>query len=163
MRIELLPIKEHLHENQEFANTPDCQDSLYVCIDFYKKVGFNPPWICYYIQLDGYLVAAAAFKGKPINGKVEIAYGTFPAYQQQGIGTHIADTLVQLSLKTDPVIRITARTLMDENFSVRILRKNNFKLLGTVTDVEDGEVWEWEYEKPDSPAPSKFPPEGETF
>jgi RimJ/RimL family protein N-acetyltransferase len=150
--MKLLPIQEHLHENQEFANTPDCQDSLYMCIDFYKKVGFNPPWICYYALLNGSLVAAAAFKGKPVNGKVEIAYGTFPAYQQQGIGTRITYTLVQLSLKTDPAVRITARTLMDENFSVRILRKNNFKLLGTVMDDEDGEVWEWEYEQPAQPA-----------
>jgi ribosomal-protein-alanine N-acetyltransferase len=144
--MKLLPIKEHLHQNKEFIDHPDCQDSLYTCIDFYKRIGFNPPWICYYVQLGGVLVAAAAFKGKPANGKVEIAYGTFPRHQQRGIGTHIADTLVQLSLKTNPVIRITARTLMEENFSVRILRKNNFKLLGTIMDEEDGQVWEWEYE-----------------
>jgi ribosomal-protein-alanine N-acetyltransferase len=144
--MELLAIKERLHENHAFVENPDCQDSLYICIDFYKRVGFNPPWICYYVQLEGSLVAAAAFKGKPVNGKVEIAYGTFPAYQQKGVGTRVALELVQLSLKTDPSVRITARTLMEENFSVRILRKNNFKFLGTIMDDEDGEVWEWEYE-----------------
>jgi RimJ/RimL family protein N-acetyltransferase len=145
--MELLAIKERLYENHAFVENPDCQDSLYICIDFYKRVGFNPPWICYYVQLEGSLVAAAAFKGKPVNGKVEIAYGTFPAYQQKGVGTRVACELVQLSLKTDPSVRITARTLMEENFSVRILRKNNFKLLGTIMDDEDGEVWEWEYEQ----------------
>ena len=143
--MELLPIQERLHANKAFVENPDCQDSLYMCIDFYKRVGFNPPWICYYVQMDGKLVAAAAFKGKPVNNKVEIAYGTFPAHQQQGIGTQIANTLVQLSLKTDPSVIITARTLPEENYSVRILRKNNFKLLGTIMDDEDGEVWEWEY------------------
>ena len=76
--MKLLPIKEHLHENEDFATNPDCQDSLYMCIDFYKRAGFNPPWICYYVQIDNQLVAAAAFKGKPVNNKVEIAYGTFP-------------------------------------------------------------------------------------
>jgi RimJ/RimL family protein N-acetyltransferase len=160
--MELLPIKEHLHENKEFIDNPDCQDSLYMCIDFYKKVGFNPPWICYYVQLEGALVAAAAFKGKPVNGKVEIAYGTFPPYQQQGIGARIAHALVQLSLKTDQSVTITARTLAEENYSTRILRKNNFQLLGTVTDEEDGEVWEWVYEAQPAPAPSKSPPVGET-
>jgi RimJ/RimL family protein N-acetyltransferase len=117
-----------------------------MCIDFYKRVGFNPPWVCYYVQLDGQLVAAAAFKGKPVNNKVEIAYGTFPQYQNRGIGSKIADTLVRLSLKTDPSVIITARTLPEENYSARILRKNNFKLLGTIIDEEDGEVWEWEYQ-----------------
>lgn len=144
--MELLPVKEHLHQNTEFASNADCQESIQMCIDFYKRVGFNPPWICYYVQVDGRLVAAAAFKGKPVNNKVEIAYGTFAAHQHQGIGTQIAKTLVQLSLKTDPSVTITARTLPEENYSARILRKNNFKLLGTIIDNEDGEVWEWEYE-----------------
>src|ERR1700712_2025888 len=145
--MELIPIKEHLHENKQFADHPDCQESIYMCIDFYKKAGFNPPWICYYVQQDDQLVAAAAFKGKPVNNKVEIAYGTFPRFQQQGIGAKIAGTLVQLSLQTDPSVIITARTMPEENYSVKILRKNNFKLLGTIMDDEDGEVWEWEYEK----------------
>jgi RimJ/RimL family protein N-acetyltransferase len=143
--MKLLPIKEHLHENEDFATNPDCQDSLYMCIDFYKRAGFNPPWICYYVQIDNQLVAAAAFKGKPVNNKVEIAYGTFPQHQKKGIGTEIANKLVKLSLKTDPSIRITAQTLKEENYSVKILRKNNFELIGTAMDDDEGEVWEWEY------------------
>lgn len=143
--MELIPVKEHLHENKEFTDHPDCQESIGMCVDFYKRVGFNPPWICYYVQLNGNLVAAAAFKGKPVNNKVEIAYGTFSRYQRQGIGTQIAKMLVALSLKTDPLVRITAQTLKEENYSVRILRNNNFKLIGTAIDDDEGEVWEWEY------------------
>ncbi len=146
--MELIPIKEHLHENSEFIDDPDCGNNLSMCIDFYKKVGFNPPWICYYVQLDNQLVGGGAFKGQPANGRVEIAYTTFPQYQQKGIGALIAGTLVQLSLKTDASITITARTLPEENYSARILRKNSFKLLGTIIDEEDGEVWEWEYVSP---------------
>jgi [ribosomal protein S5]-alanine N-acetyltransferase len=143
----LLPIKEHLHENEEFVNHPDCQESLGMCIDFYKRAGFKPPWICYYVQLDGQLVAAAAFKGKPVDNKVEIAYGTFPQYQNKGIGTRIADTLVKLALKTDPSVRVTAQTLKQENYSTKILRKNNFVIIGIAIDEDEGEVWEWEYQK----------------
>jgi len=143
--MELLPIKEHLHENDEFASNPDCNDSLGMCIDFYKRVGFNPPWICYYVQLEGQLVAAAAFKGKPIDNKVEIAYGTFPQHQNKGIGSKIADTLVKLALKTNPLVRVTAQTLKEENYSAKILRKNNFVIIGTAIDEDEGEVWEWEY------------------
>ena len=144
--MELLPIKEHLHENPDFIDHPDCKDSLQMCIDFYKRVGFNPPWICYYVQADRQLVAAAAFKGKPVDNKVEIAYGTFPQYQHKGIGTQIADTLVKLALKTDPLLRVTAQTLKEENYSTKILRKNNFVIIGTAIDEDEGEVWEWEYQ-----------------
>ncbi|MBS1524604.1 MAG: GNAT family N-acetyltransferase [Bacteroidetes bacterium] len=144
--MKLLPIKEHLHENMEFTTNPACQDSLGMCVDFYKRTGFNPPWICYYVQVDGRLVAAAAFKGKPVGNKVEIAYGTFAPYQNQGIGTKIAGTLVQLARQTDPSLRITAQTVKEENYSTKILRKNNFVIVGTAMDEDNGEVWEWEYQ-----------------
>lgn len=114
-------------------------------IDFYKRVGFNPPWICYYATENNELVGCAAFKGKPVNGTVEIAYGTFEKCSNQGVGTRICNTLVNLSLKTDPTIRITARTLPENNYSTRILLKNKFQFLGNVIDPEDGDVWEWEY------------------
>jgi RimJ/RimL family protein N-acetyltransferase len=144
--MDLLPINERLEENTAFAENPICQESLVMCIEFYKKVGFTPPWICYYVKRGDELVASAAFKGKPINGTVEIAYGTFEKFQQQGIGTAICKQLVELSLRTDPSVRITARTLPENNFSTRVLKKNNFKCLGMVQDPEDGSVWEWEYQ-----------------
>ena len=143
--MKLLPINQHLHENLQFADHPDCSKSLQMCIDFYKRVGYNPPWICYFVQLDDQMVAAAAFKGKPLDNKVEIAYGTFDQFQNRGIGTRIADTLVKLALQTDPSVRVTAQTLKEENYSVKILRKNNFVLIGTAMDEDEGEVWEWEY------------------
>jgi len=66
-------------------------------------------------------------------------------FQNQGIGTQICKELVELSLKTNSSIKITARTLPENNFSTKILKKNNFVFVGMVNDPEDGEVWEWEY------------------
>ena len=97
----LVPVNEHLEENPEFVNNPLLQESLLMSIDFYKKVGFTTPWICYYVQQDGELVGCAGFKGKPVKGTIEIAYGTFEKYQNQGVGTGICRILVDLSLKTD--------------------------------------------------------------
>jgi [ribosomal protein S5]-alanine N-acetyltransferase len=148
--MKLIPIKEHLHENNRFIDHPDCSKNLEMCIDFYKKVGYNPPWICYYAELDGELVGGFAFKGKPVNQRVEIAYVVFEQYRNRGIGTRGALTLAQLANETDPDVMVTARTLPKENYSVRLLRKNNFKFLGTVLDEEDGELWEWEYQKPET-------------
>ena len=141
----LQPIKQTLEENEAFANNPLCNESLSMCIDFYKRVGFDPPWICYYVEENGELVGSAAFKGRPINNTVEISYGTMEKHRQQGVGTRICKQLVELSLATDASVRITARTLPEKNYSTKILEKNNFNLLGFVTDPEDGEVWEWEY------------------
>jgi RimJ/RimL family protein N-acetyltransferase len=141
----LLPIYQTLAENPAFANNPLCKETLTMCIEFYKRVGFNPPWISYYAEENGELVGSGAFKGKPVNNTVEIAYGTMEAHRQKGIGTRICKQLVELSLATDPSVRITARTLPENNYSTQILRKNKFILLGTVNDPEDGDVWEWEY------------------
>jgi [ribosomal protein S5]-alanine N-acetyltransferase len=143
----LVPVYEHLEENPEFNSNPDCLESLHMSIDFYKKVGFLPPWICYYVKENEDLVGCAAFKGKPVGGSVEIAYGTFEKFRNQGVGTAICKILVDLSLKTDPSVRITARTLAENNFSTKILKKNRFKFLGDVYDPEDGNVWEWEYQQ----------------
>jgi ribosomal-protein-alanine N-acetyltransferase len=145
--MKLLPINRHLHENQQFANHPDCSKTLQMCVDFYKRVGFNPPWICYYVELGDQLVAAAAFKGQPVYNKVEIAYGTFDQFQNQGIGSKVAAMLIKLALQTAPSVRVTAQSLKEENYSVKILRKNNFILIGTAMDEDEGEVWEWEYQK----------------
>jgi [ribosomal protein S5]-alanine N-acetyltransferase len=143
--MELVPIKASIAENSEFINNPLCQETLPFSVDYYKVVGFSPPWICYYARQDGELVGSAAFKGRPVNGVVEIAYSTFDNFRKQGFGATICQKLVELSLKTDSSVRITARTLPETNYSTRILEKNNFKCLGVVEDSDDGLVWEWEY------------------
>ncbi len=144
----LIPIKKTIAENQEFIDNPDCKDTIYMTLDYYKKVGFSPPWIGYYVSDGRQLIAAAGFKGKPVNGQVEIAYATMETYRQKGVGTQVCRMLVELALKTDPSVIVTARTLPEKNYSTRILEKNNFALLGIVMDPEDGEVWEWKYDKP---------------
>jgi ribosomal-protein-alanine N-acetyltransferase len=146
MKIGLLPIKRLLRDNVEFLDHPDCQDSLEMSVMFYDRVGYTIPWIGYYALLDDKLVGAGGFKGRPIDGKVEIAYGTFPSFQHQGIGTAICRELVLMALATDPAVRIMARTFKEENYSGKILTKNGFACQGVVTDPDDGEVWEWEYQ-----------------
>lgn len=141
--MHLIPIKERLEDNEDFIKNPLCQETVQMTTDFYKKVGFVEPWIGYYAEENGDIVGSAGFKGKPINGTIEIAYGTFQNYRRQGIETKFCKHLVELSLKTDSSIKITARTLPEENFSTRILKANNFIYIGTVNDPEDGQVWEW--------------------
>ncbi|MBY0434740.1 MAG: GNAT family N-acetyltransferase [Cyclobacteriaceae bacterium] len=86
-----------------------------------------------------------AFKSKPQNGKVEIAYYVFAPFERQGIATEACRLLTELSIKADPTIMVTARTLMKENASTKVLRKNNYEFVGIVADPEDGDVWEWRF------------------
>jgi [ribosomal protein S5]-alanine N-acetyltransferase len=143
--VELVPINERLEDNEEFINNSSCQEILKMSVDFYKVVGFNPPWICYFVKKNGMLIGSGGIKGKPKNETIEIGYGTFEEYRHQGIGTEICKELIDISLKEDPNVRITARTLPEMNHSAKILAKNNFIFIGTVQDPEDGLVWEWEY------------------
>lgn len=86
----------------------------------------------YFASIDHQLVGSAAFKGGPKAGKVEIAYGTFPAYQRRGIGLQTCRQLVLLALRTDRTVQITARTADAGNYALRILAKNGFVRTGTV-------------------------------
>ncbi|WP_338870486.1 GNAT family protein [Spirosoma sp. SC4-14] len=145
--MDLLPIYQTLTENRQFLGHPDCEPALQMSVDFFNRIGYDPPWNGYFVQLDGSIVGSAAFKGKPKNGRVEIAYGTVARYQNQGIGTQICQKLVELALATDSAVAITARTLPEENYSTRVLKKNGFEWQGMVWDEEDGDVWEWLYVK----------------
>lgn len=143
----LLPIDIDISLNNRFEVIPECKSILDIYPGYYLKVGFNKPWIGYFASIDGTeIVGCGGYKGKPKEGKVEIAYGTFPNFEGQGIGKKICRQLVMLSLQTDPSIRITARTLRENNPSTSILKSNGFRFLGVVADEDDGDVWEWEYQ-----------------
>jgi RimJ/RimL family protein N-acetyltransferase len=145
----LLPIDIDDSKNIRFKENPECLSILNIYPDYYKKVGYNEPWIGYFVTVDGHeIIGSGGYKGQPKEGKVEIAYGTFKKYEGRGIGTEICRQLVLLSLQTDPDIRITARTLQDGYASMGILKKNGFECLGIVYDDEDGNVLEWEFKKP---------------
>jgi [ribosomal protein S5]-alanine N-acetyltransferase len=144
----LLPIEIDESLNDRFRGIPECEEVLKVFVEFYKKVGFTKPWIAYFISdSNNEIVGGGGFKGKPKNNSVEISYGTFKNYEGKGIGTEICRQLVELSLRTDPSVKIRARTLPDNASSIGVLKRNGFVCLGTVQDDEDGEVLEWEFLK----------------
>lgn len=143
--MHLLPIHQTPAENQTLLNNPLCKDTVEVCMEYYKTIGYNPPWICYFVEEDGEIIGNAGYKGKPVNNTIEIAYGTVPKHQNKGIGTRICRLLVETALQADPFVTITARTLPETNYSNRLLRKNGFVFTGVVNDPDDGDVWEWRY------------------
>ncbi|MGE0589797.1 MAG: GNAT family N-acetyltransferase [Cyclobacteriaceae bacterium] len=139
-----LPIENDDQQNTRFTGDPEQLMVVNVFTDLYKKVGFNKPWIAYFVQNENDdIVGGGGFKGEPIDGRVEISYGTFTKYGGKGVGTEICRQLVTLARQADSSLTIAARTLPDNEPSIKILKRNGFAYGGVVFDEEDGEVLEW--------------------
>jgi RimJ/RimL family protein N-acetyltransferase len=106
--------------------------------------GYREPWVGY-LAIDGQRpVGICGFKGPPSAGRVEIAYFTFPDFEGRGFATAMARRLTEIALDAQPGITVAAQTLPVPNASNAILRKLGYRLVGTATDDEAGEVWEWQ-------------------
>lgn len=110
----------------------------------YAAVGFHEPWVGY-LALDGPTpVGTCGYKSPPVDGRVEIAYYTFPEFEGKGVATAMAAELVAMALDEAPDLIVAAQTLPESNASTRILKKLGFRQVGTAQDDEVGEVWEWQ-------------------
>lgn len=110
-------------------------------VGLYSIVGFEEPWICYVALAGGTPVGTCGFKSPPRDGRVEIAYFTFPEAEGRGIATAMAAALLAIA-RQFPVI-VAAQTPPERNASHRVLEKLGFKHLETVIHPEDGSVYEW--------------------
>jgi GNAT superfamily N-acetyltransferase len=109
----------------------------------YEREGFVPPFTAYVALAGEIPVGTCAFKTPPKDGKVEIAYFTFPAFEGRGIATWMAKRLVEIAYAEDNPPEVHAETLPKEGPSTSILRGIGFQNKGAVLHPEDGLVWEW--------------------
>lgn len=114
---------------------------LRATVHLYEGAGFVEPWICYVAVADGILVGTCGFKSPPRDGRVEIAYFTFPEAEGRGIATAMAAELVAIAASYP--VDVTAQTLPARNPSHRVLEKLGFRHVDTIEHPEDGTVWEW--------------------
>ena len=90
-------------------------------------------------------VGTCGFRDGPsADGSVELAYGTFSAFEGRGYATAAARALIGVASARPEVRRIIAHTLATPGPSPRILEKIGMRHLGEVIDPEDGPVWEFE-------------------
>ncbi len=145
MDLKFIPVTTNKDEMEPYLGNPFCLDIFNIYQEYYSKISFQLPWVGYFALSNGEVVGVGGFKGIPKNNKVEIGYGTVPEMEGRGYATQICGQLVKIALQHQPNLLITARTLMEENASTSILKKNGFKYVGIVNDPDDGDVWEWEY------------------
>lgn len=91
-------------------------------------------------------VGNCGFKGPPVDGMVEIAYGVSPEFEGRGYATEAAGALANHAAGVEEVRLVRAHTRPGPNASTRVLEKCGFRCLGEVIDPEDGLVWRWERE-----------------
>jgi [ribosomal protein S5]-alanine N-acetyltransferase len=127
----------------EIPLSPLAEDVCAQMAPLFQVNGYVPPWIGYLALLKGQWVGTCAFKSPPSEGRVEIAYFTFPEFENRGIATQMAKGLIEASAKADSSVKVFAQTLPVENSSNHILKKLGFKFMGMVFHPEDGNVWEW--------------------
>jgi len=126
--------------------TPDDHLTMIVemTVSHYEKTGFPTPWIGYIAMRGQQPVGVCGFKSAPVDGRVEIAYGTLPGYEGKGVATEMATALIQIARQHEAPLTVFAQTLPEENASTSILKKLGFTMTGPVEHPEDGPVWEWE-------------------
>ncbi len=110
----------------------------------YETVGFEEPWVGYLALVGSTPVGTCAFKTPPRDGRVEIAYATFPGHEGGGLATAMAAELVALARRHGPSVLVAAQTLPKRNASHRVLEKLGFRHVATLDHPEDGTVWEWQ-------------------
>mgnify|MGYP003619446638 FL=1 len=144
MELKLIPIPENGIMMEAQFETAACKDMLHVWKEFYPKIGFNFPWIGYFIQNDANMVVGTCALILEANKqRAEISYFTFSEFEGLGIATNACKMLINIARQTNLNIIIFAKTAPEKNASVRILEKNRFIFHKIVTDHEIGEAWEW--------------------
>ena len=138
--IILEPITIDIDTSKDIYTNDYCRDLFKVYPDYYNKVGFHPPWIGYFVIRDKEVVGCCGFVEKPVDGRVEIAYGTKKEYEGQGVASFSCKALTALALHTDPSLIVTAKTEPRPNASSAVLQRNGFAYSGIVQDHEIGDA-----------------------
>jgi [ribosomal protein S5]-alanine N-acetyltransferase len=141
--ITLAPIPFYGHLEDKKFETKASQQLIEIYKNYYPTIGYQEPWIGYFVLRDDVVVGSCGFTGPPRDGAVEIAYWTFEGFERQGIASMACKLLVNIASNYSPHLLITAKTQPEENASTRILRKNGFRFDKVVVDHEIGDAWEW--------------------
>jgi RimJ/RimL family protein N-acetyltransferase len=112
----------------------------------YERLPRDPSWIGYVTadRVTNQVIGVCGFKNAPANGAVEVAYFTFPAFENRGFATAMAAEMVAIARSSPDIRAVIAHTLPQPNASTRVLYKNGFRNAGEIIDPEDGPVWRWE-------------------
>jgi [ribosomal protein S5]-alanine N-acetyltransferase len=96
---------------------------------------------------DNTLIGSGGYKGKPVDGTIEIGYEIAPAYRNKGLATEFAQALIDHAFSFIHIHTVTAHTLAEPNASTKVLAKCGFLKINEINDPDDGPVWKWELKR----------------
>jgi RimJ/RimL family protein N-acetyltransferase len=146
--LELVPVTRAQAMQMVEAMSPS--DRAQVSADWLSQLQVSAPvdpWVHGFSLVHtatGTAAGSCGFKGPPVAGVVEIAYGIYPEHQGKGFATEAAEALVTYAFRDSRVKVVRAHTLPGPNASARVLTKCRFRCVGEVVDPDDGLVWRWE-------------------
>jgi ribosomal-protein-alanine N-acetyltransferase len=144
--VSLVPIDRNGRPRGYGGALPEITTELFrATVELYDTAGFEEPWVGYLALSGSTPIGTCGFKSPPRDGRVEIAYFTFPDHEGRGFATAMASGLHALALRHEPTITVAAQTLPARNASHRVLEKSGFRHVATIDHPEDGTVWEWTY------------------
>lgn len=112
--------------------------------EHYARNGFTPPWCAYLAVRDDRVVGVCGFRGPPDDqDQVEIAYGTFPGWEGEGLASAMARAMVGIARDHNPVMTVVAFTCREPGPATRILESLGFDNLGEDQDLYYGACWRW--------------------
>ena len=143
-RVELIEIGADGAPKEDVGPlSPVAADACAKTAAHYATAGFSPPWISFLARYNSELVGICAFTRAPRDGRVEIAYHTFPAFEGRRVATAMVKELLTRARRVDPDVELYAHTLTEENASTAILRNLGFEFVGPLDHPEEGMIWEW--------------------
>ena len=145
MELHLIAITQDGGLEKPVASVPPlAAQVIEATTELYNAVGYEPPWLGYLALENGAFIGSCGFKSPPENNRVEIAYFTFPGHESRGVATRMASALVRIAITNSPGVTVAAQTLPEESASTSVLRKLQFRFVGSVEHPEDGLVWDWQ-------------------
>jgi RimJ/RimL family protein N-acetyltransferase len=142
--VSLVPIDRDGTPRGYTRSVPEvANEALRATAQLYRRAGFEGPWICYLALVSGTPEGTCGYKAKPQDGRVEIAYFTFPEHENRGYASAMVAKLVAIAQGTESFV-VVAQTLPDRNASHRVLEKSGFRHVAIFDHTEDGTVWEWQ-------------------
>ena len=144
-KVFLVPIERDGSPRDYAGSMPDVVREVFsATAELYAKLGFDEPWIGYLALAEEKPVGTCGFKSPPCNGRVELAYFTFPEFEGRGLASAMAAGLVAIAREHGASVVVAAQTLPERNASHRVLEKVGFQHVDTINHPEDGRVWEWQ-------------------
>lgn len=88
------------------------------------------------------VIGDIGFKGKPLDGQVEVGYGIIPTAQNKGFATEAVQGLIERAFSSGKVDKIIAECLIDNSASIKVLEK-----VGMTRSTSNHEMLFWEIVK----------------